>query len=159
MFMNPPPIRGPLGTPSPISREDAARAIETAREALPLLSTGPPIVRMGPAGEVHVDIPLLYQGYALDRIHFDPSTMEPSPKGRPVVFIGSVDRDAVNSRANEILGELRVLDAAEYREPERCWVIPLAWGPYLVAHIKVSNDGRELVPDYGLTEEVRRYVY
>ncbi len=65
----------------------------------------------------------------------------------------------IRGRAGEIVGELRALDAAEYREPERCWAVPLAWGPYLVAHVKVSSDGKEVVPDYGLTEEVRRYVY
>ncbi len=155
--MDPPPIRGPP-IRSPISKESAIRAVETVKSALPLLSMGPPIVGRGPAGETHVDLPIIYQGYALDRVHFDPSTMEPSPKGRPVIFSGSIDREAIVKRANEILEELRALDAAEYREPERCWVVPLAWGPYLVAHIKVSSDGRELIPDYGLTEEVRRYV-
>ncbi len=154
--MDPPPIRSPAG--SSISRESAEKAIETVRSVLPLLSIGPPLIGRGPAGDVHVDLPIIYQGYALDRIHFDPSTMEPSPKGRPVVFMGTVDREAIDKRISEILGELRVLDAAEYREPERCWVVPLAWGPYLVAHIRVSSDGKELIPDYGLTEEVRRYV-
>ncbi len=156
--MNPPPIRKIPPESPQISKENAERAIETVKSILPLLSIGPPIIRRGPAGEVHIDIPIIYQGYALDRMHFDPSTMELSPKGRPAVSLGSVDKESVERRVNDVLKELRVLDAAEYREPERCWAVPIAWGPYLVAHIKVSNDGKELIPDYGLTEEVRRYV-
>ncbi len=154
----PPPIRGPLGRSPPISREDAERAIETAREVLHLLTAGPALVRGGPDGW-HVDIPVMYQGYALDRIHLDTDKMEPSPKGRPARSSREVDPSEIKGRAEEIVSELRVLDAAEYREPERCWAVPLAWGPYLVAHVKISSDGREVVPDYGLTEEVRRYVY
>ncbi len=155
----PPPIRirGPWGSP-PISREEAERAIEAVREILPLLTAGPALIRGGPDGW-HVDIPLMYQGYALDRIHLDTDTMEPSPKGRPPRSSREADPSVIRGRAEEIVGELRVLDAAEYREPERCWAVPLAWGPYLVAHVRVSSDGKEIVPDYGLTEEVRRYVY
>ncbi|MDK2384043.1 MAG: hypothetical protein QI199_04445, partial [Candidatus Korarchaeota archaeon] len=142
----------------PISREDAEKAIETAREILHLLSAGPALIRGDPGGW-HVDIPVMYQGYALDRIHLDVDKMEPSPKGRPVRSSREMDPSEIKGRAEEIVRELRVLDAAEYREPDRCWVVPLAWGPYLVAHVRVSSDGREVVPHYGLTEEVRRNVY
>ncbi len=75
----PPPVRGPR-EPPPISREEAERAIETVREVLPLITAGPALMRGGPDGW-HVDIPLMYQGYALDRIHLDTDRMEPSPKG------------------------------------------------------------------------------
>lgn len=153
----PPPVKGRPRRVPPISKEQAERAIETVKEILPLLTAGPPLIRGGPDGW-HVDIPLMYQGYALDRIHLDTDKMEPSPKGRPPRS-REAPPNVIKERVEDIVGELRVLDAAEYREPERCWAVPLAWGPYLVAHVKVSSDGREVVPDYGLTEEVRRYVY
>ncbi len=154
----PPPIKGHSRGSPPISREEAERAIETVREILHLLVAGPALVRGGPEGW-HVDVPVMYQGYALDRIHLDVDKMEPSPKGRPARSSREVDPNEIRGKAEEIVSELRVVDAAEYREPEKCWVVPLAWGPYLVAHVKISSDGREVVPDYGLTEEVRRYVY
>ncbi len=58
----------------------------------------------------------------------------------------------------KVLRELRVIDAVEFREPENAWIAPLAWNYIIIAHIKVSYDGNELIPDYGLTEEVRRYA-
>ncbi|MEB2837193.1 MAG: hypothetical protein GSR80_001437 [Desulfurococcales archaeon] len=137
----------------------ASRAVETARRALPYVVVGPPIIHRGPAGDVHVDLPLIYQGFALDRIHYDPVSRSPSPKGRPVhAMLRDVDPSSIAGEAEAILGELRVLDAAEYRGPEAAWAVPVAWRSFIVAHIKVSGDGGEIVPDYGLTEEVRRLV-
>ncbi len=139
--------------------EAAGKAIETAARALAYVTVGPPIVRYGPGGEVHVDVPLMYQGFALDRVHFDPLAMAPSPKGRPVHVHGvRVDVEAVRRAMESALKELRILDAVEYREPEAAWAVPIAWRRFIVAHVKVSSDGSELIPDYGLTEEVRRLV-
>jgi len=85
--------------------------------------------------------------------------MEPSPKGRPIrAFKESISREEVANVMDSIIRELKVLEGAEYREPERAWIVPLAWGPYIVAHVRVSSEGNEIIPDYGLTEEVRRYV-
>ncbi len=130
--------------------EQAERAIQTVKEALPLMTLGPPLEH-GPPHDRHVDFPLMYQGYALDRIHFDPEKGRPSPKGLPV-------RSSLPPTSEIPKLELRVLEAAEYREPERCWAVPLAWGPFIVAHVKVTHDGKEIIPDYPLTEEVRRHV-
>ena len=154
----------PIGVPPsarlpPLSPEAATRAIETAKAALAYIVVGPPLIRYGPAGEVHVDVPLLYHGMALDRVHFDPSLKMPSPKGRPGRAWGvRVDEHEVRSVMEAVLKESRVLDAVEYREPEAAWAVPLAWRNFIIAHIKVSHDGMHIIPDYGLTEEVRRYV-
>ncbi|MCD6245097.1 MAG: hypothetical protein J7J65_07710 [Candidatus Korarchaeota archaeon] len=156
--MVPPLIRHSPGS-TPIDKEIALRAIDTVKEAVPFLSPGPALIARGPGGELHVDVPLMYQSYALDRIHFDPVAMEPSPKGRPVrAFKESISREEVANVMDSIIRELKVLEGAEYREPERAWIVPLAWGPYIVAHVRVSSEGNEIIPDYGLTEEVRRYV-
>lgn len=118
-----------------------------------------PLVRLGPGGENHVDVPIMYNGFALDRIHFDPLSMRPLPKGKPgVKGAQRVREEEVRKAAQEILSELRVLDAAEFRDPESAWAVPVAWRHLIVAHIKVSYDGGELVPDYGLTGEVMRYA-
>jgi len=136
----------------------AQRAIETVKSALPYLTAGPPIMHIGPAGDVHIDVPLVYHDVALDRIHYDPIAKAPSPKGRPVHAWGvRVDRAEVMRIMEEVIKGLRVVEAVEYREPEDCWVVPLAWRVFIVAHVKVSSDGTQLVPDYPLTAEMRRY--
>jgi len=125
------------------------------------MSFGPPIIHEGPGGELHIDFPLMYQGYGIDRVHFDPKAMNPSPKGRPVHchVEGGIDIREVEEVMYKVVKELRVIDAAEFRGPEDCWAVPLAWKNLIIAHVKVSRDGREIVPDYPLTEEVRRHVY
>ncbi len=137
----------------------AVKAIEAVKNLIPYLVIGPPLIRRGPGGELHVDVPLMYQGFALDRVHYDPFTGTPSPKGRPVRAFGvSVTPEQVKKNMDKIISELRVVEAVEFREPENAWVVPIAWKHLIIAHIKVSYDGSEIIPDYGLTEEVRRYV-
>ncbi len=119
---------------------------------------GPPIIHMHPH-EVHVDVPILYNGYALDRIHFDPVRMMFLPKGFPGHFmVSSVDRAGVKEAASRLFGEVVVGNGAEYREPEKCWVVPLVWRSFIIAHIRVSHEADSLVPDMGLTGEIRRMV-
>ena len=156
---SPPPVRGvPSRSPS-IDFSLVVKAIETVRNALPYIVVGPPLIRYGPAGEVHVDVPLMYHDFALDRVHYDPYLKCPSPKGRPVrAWSVRVDPNEARSAIEAALKEVVVIEAGEYREPEYAWAIPLAWRNLIIAHIKVSYDARELIPDYGLTEEVRRFV-
>jgi len=135
----------------PPSEKDAKRAIELVKEALPFFRPGKPIEK--PDG---VDVPVFYLDFAIDRIHFDPEKGEPLPKGFPGHF-EDFECSAVEEKAQKILEELRVLDACEFREHEDCWVVPLAWKSFIILHVRVSRDGKELVPDYGLTEEVRRH--
>lgn len=140
---------------SPINTDKALKAIETVKKLLSLLSIGPLCIHRGPRGELHIDVPLMYDGIALDRIHYDPIADAFSPKGRPVhVQVTSINEEEIRARASEMLKELRVIDAVEYREPEKCWVVPIAWKNFIVAHIKVDHEGEEIVPDYGLTVEI-----
>ncbi len=151
--MSAPRIRG--AGYSPIDMDKALKAIETVKQLLHLLGVGPIIIHRAPHGELHIDIALVYDGVALDRIHYDPVSKCFSPKGRPVhAQVEGVDEEDIRKRVAEMFKELRVIDAVEYREPERCWVVPLAWRNYIVAHIKVDHNGEEIVPDYGLTAEI-----
>ncbi|NPA05314.1 MAG: hypothetical protein GXO09_04405 [Crenarchaeota archaeon] len=127
--------------------------MEAVKAALPYMTLGPPLLHPGPGG-IHVDVPLMYQGFALDRIHYDPVSGEPRPKGMPVHAPGLPE----GFRVRDFLRELCVVEAVEYREPERAWIVPLRWRVYIVAHVRVSEDGSELIPDYPLTEEVMRRV-
>ncbi len=136
---------------------NAYRAINTARATLHYLTAGPPIIERLRDASVRVDVPLLYNGFAVDRVHIDPRTLMPSPKGFPPrVYSEPPDTSTVTRAMEEIIGELRVLEAAEYRGPERAWAVPLAWRPFIVAHIKVRDATWEIVPDHPLTEELRR---
>ncbi len=79
--------------------KDASRAIETVRAALEFLEPGPPIIHYCPHGEVHVDVPLMYHGYALDRIHYDPINNRFNPKGAPSkAFNVSVNEEVVREK-------------------------------------------------------------
>lgn len=157
---DPPPIKPPFKRPaSQPSLEDALRAINTVKEALPFIEAGPPLVHRGPRGEIHVDCPLMYQSFALDRVHFDVASGKPSPKGKPSLAEPvDVDLGDVRRAMAVLIKELWVVEAAEFREPEDAWVVPLAWKVFIVAHVKVSRDGGELIPDYPLTEEVMKHA-
>ncbi len=146
-----PPIRGLPHRVEPPGEEKAKKAVELVKEALPFLRPGKPIGR--PDG---VDVPVLYLDFAIDRMHFDPRSGTPLPKGFPGHFEG-FELSGIEERTEEVLKELRVLDACEFREPEDCWVVPVAWRSFVVLHVRVGRDGGELIPDYPLTEEVRRH--
>ncbi len=60
--------------------ENASKAIEAVKQALRFIESGPPIMHYGSRGEIHVDIPLMYHGYALDRIHYDSVNNRFNPK-------------------------------------------------------------------------------
>lgn len=135
------------------------RAIEAARETLKHIILGPPLIKRGPRGEIHIDIPILYNGYALDRIHFNPYASSLSPKGRSVhAYDIEVDEKKIRAILEKVKDELEVIEAVEYREPEDAWAVPIKWNRYIVAHLKISRERGEIIPDYPLTEEVRRHV-
>ena len=146
-----PPIRRTSERKSRVLKpEDAEKAVELVRQALPFFRAGEPIVHPD-----HVDVPVLYLDFAIDRVHYDPRTGNPSPKGAPPHTEPRAD-DA-RERIDDVLKEAHVLEGAEFREPEDCWVVPVAWKSFIILHVRVSADGSELIPDYHLTEEVRRH--
>ncbi|WP_457741421.1 hypothetical protein [Thermococcus sp.] len=146
-----PPIRRvPIRESRILKPEDAKKAIELVKQALPFFRAGEPIVHPD-----HVDVPVLYLDFAIDRVHYDSRTGNPSPKGAPPHCEPSPE--GASERINEVLKESHVLEGAEFREPEDCWVVPVAWKSFIILHVRVSADAKELIPDYHLTEEVRRH--
>lgn len=142
----------------PIDFEALNRAISTAKNALQLFTVGVPLIKRGPKGDVHVDVPVMYMNFAIDKIHYDPQSEIPSPKGRPVEAHAEVDPQKIRERIDNILKEAYIIEAAEFRDPEDAWVIPVAWNKIIIVHVKVSENGKELVPDYVLTDEVKKYI-
>ena len=61
----------------------------------------------------------MYLNVAVDRFHYDPKTESPLSKGLPGVGCGEIDPVRVKDRAGEILKELRVLEAAEFRKTRK----------------------------------------
>ncbi len=146
-----PPIRRvPVKESRVLKPEDAEKAIALVRQALPLFRAGDPIVHPD-----HVDVPVLYLDFAIDRVHYDPRTGTPSPKGAPPHAEPSPE--GARESVEKALKEAVVLNGAEFREPEDCWVVPVAWKSFIILHVRVSADAKELIPDYHLTEEVRRH--
>ncbi len=152
-----------MGNPLPnpdqaiFNYEAVKQAIDTVKKALPFLVPGPPLIHRDPGGKVHVDIPLMYNGFAIDRIHYDPVAGHPSPKGRPVsVVISKLDNRSIIDRMAQVLNKTSVIEAGEYRDPEKAWIIPLAWNNLIIAHVKVSSDGKHIIPDEALTLEISR---
>ena len=142
--------------------EEAAIAVSAAKAAAERLRAAPPIIRRTPRGYA-VDVPLLYNGVAVDRMHLDPQSLEPLPKGMPEPPSPAPSPPeplAAQSAAEKAARELRALDAAEYRGPEAAWAVPLAWRSLVVAHIRIRVAGGqgEVVPDEPLTLEVQRLL-
>ncbi len=132
------------------------RAVETVKNVLKFLKVGEPIVKREPK-DVRVEIPVMYLDFAVDKVHYDPSLKGPSPKGRHVKGY-DVDIEEAKRAVENALKEAKVLEGVEYREAERVWVVPVSWRKLIVMHVKVTYDGKEIVPDYGITSEVRRRI-
>ncbi len=142
-----------------VDDDKAEKAIRTAVGILNFLSFSFPMVKRHPRGEVTIILPLMYNGYALDRVYFDPIKKRFLPKGKPYVFLyPDLNLKDIKEMAESLLKELRVIEAVEIRPPEKAWAVPIAWKRYIVAHIKIDEEGSNIIPDYPLTEEIRRHV-
>ena len=157
----PAPPGGPVPPPAPVVSVDLSKAplaVQTAGRARPYLSVSSSWATRGPRGEVDLKTALVYEGSAVAILHFDPQTGQVLPKGyHSWAFQQAVSAQDVAKRAQEILGNLEVLNGAEYREPEACWVVPLAYQGRIVAELRVSYDGTGIVPDIPATQEMQAY--
>jgi len=150
------PPAGALG--ARLALGNALKAVTTARDAKKYLAPGKVWIDRGPAGEVTMKAAIVYQGVAVGALEFDPVSGAVLPRGyHPRVFSVAMPTDTIKQRLPNIIAKLRVLDAAEYRDPEHSWVIPLAYNAEVVAHIKVYQDGIHIVPDYPVTQEMQAY--
>ncbi len=163
----PPPPPGPGAAPPPPPQvpqlppdllEKAPLAIETASSAKALLTVGPAWLTRAPGGELVFKVALLYRDVAVAALEFDPQSGQILPKGyHPRTFEAHLSPEKVRALAAQILPRLVVLNGAEFRAPESCWVVPLAFKGLLVAKLKIYYDGIHVLPDYPLESE-RRWV-
>ncbi len=170
----PPPLgaepAGPLPLPGveqpgPVRQEldigllsNAPAAIKTAREAKKYFSSWKLWRHKGLAGEVIIKAAVIYSGVAISSLEFDPLTGRVLPKGyHPMCFESKIRLEEVRRELPKVVSELKVLGGAEFRDKERCWIVPLGYRGMIVAHVKVYQDGVHIVPDYPLDQEMRVY--
>ncbi len=162
----PPPAPGaapaPPAPPGPAVNVDVSKAtlaVQTAGRAKPYLSLSRPWAMRAPRGELDLKVALVYDGAAVGVLRFDPRSGDVLPKGyNPWVFQQTVSAEDVIRSAQTVLNGLEVLNGAEYREPEACWVVPLAYQGRIVAEVRVTYDGTGIVPDTPATQEMQAYA-
>lgn len=151
----PPPMAG--GSFSGVIR-NAATAVSTAKRAKPYLVPGKVWIMTAPRGEVEVKAAIIYDGVAVAVLHFNPQDGSLLPLGvHPRVFGVNPPIENIKRTLASIVGELEVLNGAEYREPENAWAVPLAYQGMIVAHLKIYADGIHVVPDYPANQEMQMY--
>jgi len=150
----PPPPQGQVLTP-PGAPGNAPRAIETAKQADKYFTPGKIWMYRAPGGEIVIKAAVVYQGVAVTALEFNPSDGTILPRGyHPRVFNGAVPLEQIKQKLPGIISTLRVLNGAEYREPEHSWAIPLVYNGKIVAHVRVYYDAIHIVPDYPATQEM-----
>ena len=151
-------IQEPVSTfslPSDFLR-NASTAVQTAHSLKALLKPGKVWISKTPRGEVVIKAALMYEGVPVGSLEFDPITGEILPKGyHPSTFNQKIPLEKVKHKVQEIIPKLSVLNGAEFRMPESCWVVPLAIDGKIVSHVKIFYDGKHVVPDYPLENELK----
>ncbi len=72
---------------------DPSEAIEQIKKLTQYLFIGLVFVHRRINGEINIEVPLMYNGFALDRIHFDLRTYSPVPKSHnPFYFNIKIDK-------------------------------------------------------------------
>ena len=151
-----PPILG--GVPNSPSINTAQKAVDTAKALVSYLRPGEVWIMRAPRGEIEVKGAILYQGEVVGIVHFDPQTGAPIPLGyHPRVFEVRVPLETVKAEFLKVIKGLRILEGAEYREPEACWAVPFAYQGMLLGHIRIYYDGTRVVPDYRAKEEMEAF--
>ncbi len=152
----PPPPPPAVSSLPPGFLQNANKAVQAAASAKALLTPGKVWLSRAPGGEYVIKAALMYQNVPVGALEFDPTTGEILPKGyHPWVFQQNVSLEEIRERLEDIIPRLTVLNGAEFRTPEACWVVPLAINGRIVSKIKVLYDGVHIMPDYPLQSELQ----
>ncbi|MCF6269458.1 MAG: hypothetical protein L3J41_07100 [Melioribacteraceae bacterium] len=134
------------------------QAITTTSNLEKLLSAGKVWFMRSPTGEIEIKGGVLYQGAVVAVLHFNPLDGSVLPLGiNPQAFQNNVEINSIKSNLSSVIGNLRILPAAEFMEPEACWSFPVVIGNIIVAHIKVYYDGIHVMEDYITNQEMAFY--
>ncbi|MBX3076138.1 hypothetical protein KF728_21030 [Candidatus Obscuribacterales bacterium] len=145
--------RRALNTP-----ENALKAVSAARACIGSLAAGKVWKHRAPHG-IEIKGALTIDGSAVVILHFSPEDGSVLPKGLHGFSEGTPELISdIESRLSDYPERLIVLEGAEFREPEFCWAIPLVCDGRIVAHLKVSSDGSEIMPDKKAMEEIQSLI-
>jgi hypothetical protein len=160
----PPTPPGPAGAPTVLTiptqklLANLQQATATAERLNKLLTPGKVWIMRAPAGEIQIKGGLLYQGIAVALLYFNPVDGSVLPLGiSPHTYPSNIQIKSIKSNLSSAIGNLKILPAAEFMEPEACWSFPVAIGNTIVAHIKVYYDGIHVVQDYMANQEMTFY--
>jgi hypothetical protein len=135
--------------------ENAIKSVETCRSLLDALVPSKVWSHL-----THHDEFDLKGSFALNEeivlvLHFSPEDGSVLPKGlhglghaKPGVV------ENIQNKLEKIKSEIFALDGAEFREPESCWAIPIAYQSRIIGHMKVSANGERILADKKATEEI-----
>ncbi len=144
-----PPER-PFNTP-----ENAMRSVATGKDCLALLVPGKVWYHRAPRGELDIKGALLLNELPVIVLHFNPVDGSLLPVGLHFFTEGGKEMlTQVESKLSGLVQNISVLDGAEFREPEFCWVVPVVHQGRIVAHLKVSSDGGNILPDKKAQDEL-----
>ena len=128
--------------------------------ALALTPPPPPNMENGvspsPAGKIELKAALVYGERCVAVLTLYPETGRPLPLGwRPLRGLPVAQWRAVKGILPSVVRRLKVLDGAEYLERENGWAVPIAYRGEVVARLRVTRDGKQVIPDYPAEQEMR----
>lgn len=136
--------------------DNALKAVEVARASLSKLLPGNVWRHRAPHGtdikgslKINDDHVLVFQFSSEDGSVL-PKGLHGFGEGTSVVF------DQIENLLPGLGAKLTVLDGAEFREPESCWAVPVAFGGRIVSHLKVAADGSAVLADKKALQEIQR---
>jgi hypothetical protein len=137
------------------TQENAVKAIATARSHVGQLQAGQLWNHQAPRGELEIKGALLLDDIPVAGVRFSPDNGSVLPKGlHPIGGHNPAALAEAQRHLAQIASNLSVLEGAEFREPESCWAVPLAYAGRIIADLKISADGSTIVPDRKIQEEL-----
>ncbi len=138
--------------------EQAENVLSTAKRARINLKPGKVWKTRAPGGELQIQGGILYQGVVVSVVSFNPSTGCILPEGyKPIEYQQRVSLESLQHKLTDVVNNLQILNGVWYREPEGCWIVPLAYRGEIITNLKIYYDGEHIVPDYRASREMAYY--
>ncbi len=143
-----------------ISPEKIQQVLSTAKRARAYLKPGKIWIVRGPGGELEIRGGIVYQGAVVSVLEFNPLNGYVLPADyRPIVYQQNVSMENLQNQFLKIVNGLQILNGVWYREPEGCWLVPLAYRGEIITTLRIYYDGIHIVPDYEASREMAYYGY
>ncbi len=155
-----PPPPPPGQSPIIPNLNNLQKVLTTSTEIKPYLRPGKIWATKTPNGEIDLKAAIMYDNYVIATIHFNPCTGQILPEGYNAhCFNLNTTSDQIQNSLNSLIRHITILNAAEYREPESSWAVPITYQGMIIAHIKIYYTGEAIVPDYPAQQELAGIGY